>query len=246
VTIVGNVIHIEGCIPSGGFATPSIFTVDVTVAPLSAGAYDVQYYRTLCGQYAPPPELRTSRPLAVRVASPSEPSIPTPPSEVFHYWHRQFDHYFITADNWEKLGLETGRFWGWDRTSPFLGTPPALRFGMYREIGQDRTVVCRFFSDRFAPKSSHFYAVGDAECDAVKLNRDWTYEGIVGYVYERLSDGSCDRGVPLYRLYNNGQGGAPNHRYTTSWVVRAEMLGRGWIPEGDGIGVIACVPKMDP
>ena len=45
--------------------------------------------------------------------------------------------------------------------------------------------------------------------------------------------------VPVYRLYNNGQGGAPNHRYTTSLATRTTMLGRGWIPEGHGpLGVI--------
>ena len=50
--------------------------------------------------------------------------------------------------------------------------------------------------------------------------------------------------LPLYRLYNDGQGGAPNHRYTTSPTVRAAMMGRGWTPEGMGsLGVIACVPQ---
>jgi len=48
--------------------------------------------------------------------------------------------------------------------------------------------------------------------------------------------------VPLYRLYNNGQGAAPNHRYTTRQEVRATMITAGWIPEGLGIGVVACVP----
>ena len=32
--------------------------------------------------------------------------------------------------------------------------------------------------------------------------------------------------IPVYRLYNNGQGGAPNHRYTTSLATRTQMLGR--------------------
>lgn len=47
----------------------------------------------------------------------------------------------------------------------------------------------------------------------------------------------------VYRLFNNGQGGAPNHRYTTSLDTRASMISQGWVPEGAGtIGVIACVP----
>ncbi len=56
--------------------------------------------------------------------------------------------------------------------------------------------------------------------------------------------GSCAAGtVPLYRLYNNGMSGAPNHRYTTSQAVRASMIAAGWLPEGNGDdGVFACVP----
>ena len=49
--------------------------------------------------------------------------------------------------------------------------------------------------------------------------------------------------MPVYRMYNNGQGGAPNHRYTTDLAVRAQMLVQGWIAEGYGkIGVIMCSP----
>jgi len=33
--------------------------------------------------------------------------------------------------------------------------------------------------------------------------------------------------VPVYRLYNNGQGAAPNHRYTTNLGTRASMLMKG-------------------
>jgi hypothetical protein len=49
--------------------------------------------------------------------------------------------------------------------------------------------------------------------------------------------------MPVYRLYNNGQDGAPNHRYTTSLATRANMLNSGWISEGYGnFGVIMCSP----
>ena len=43
------------------------------------------------------------------------------------------------------------------------------------------------------------------------------------------SAGNCAAGMqPVFRLYNNGQGGAPNHRYTTSLAVRSQMLAKGW------------------
>ena len=48
---------------------------------------------------------------------------------------------------------------------------------------------------------------------------------------------------PLFRLYNNGQGGAPNHRYTTSTVTRGQMLALGWVQEGAGEGVVACATQ---
>jgi hypothetical protein len=42
------------------------------------------------------------------------------------------------------------------------------------------------------------------------------------------NEGGCTCGtLPLYRLYNDGQGEAPNHRYTTSATTRTEMLGQG-------------------
>jgi hypothetical protein len=47
----------------------------------------------------------------------------------------------------------------------------------------------------------------------------------------------------VYRLYNNGQGGAPNHRYTTASSVRDQMLAAGWILEGNGPGfAFMCAP----
>jgi len=47
----------------------------------------------------------------------------------------------------------------------------------------------------------------------------------------------------LYRLYNNGMGGAPNHRYTTSLATFNTMLAQGWAFEGEAnTKVFACVP----
>jgi hypothetical protein len=46
----------------------------------------------------------------------------------------------------------------------------------------------------------------------------------------------------MLTLYNNGQGGAPNHRFTVSDVIRLQMLGLGYIAEGADIGVGMCAP----
>jgi len=105
--------------------------------------------------------------------------------------------------------------------------------------------VCRFFSgQKFAPKSSHFYTPYASECTTARANPDWIYEGdVMGW---RLPDasGNCAAGArPLYRVYNNGQGNAPNHRYYTDARLHAEMQFRGWVVEGNGATqVFACVP----
>ena len=77
----------------------------------------------------------------------------------------------------------------------------------------------------------------------VKASPDWQFEGEVFFVGTPAADGTCAPGtLPLYRLYNNGMGAAPNHRFTTELSVWSEMKALGWIPEGQGVGVAMCVP----
>jgi hypothetical protein len=57
------------------------------------------------------------------------------------------------------------------------------------------------------------------------------------------ADGTCPAGtIPVYRMFNNGMGGAPNHRFTTDLTVRQQMIDAGYTPEGAGIGVGWCAP----
>ena len=78
----------------------------------------------------------------------------------------------------------------------------------------------------------------------VKANPRWQFEGDVFALPVPDANGVCAAGTtPVYRLYNSGQGAAPNHRYTTSLATRTQMLARGWIAEGYGdLGVIMCSP----
>ena len=49
----------------------------------------------------------------------------------------------------------------------------------------------------------------------------------------------------LYRLYNGGQGGAPNHSMTPSRAVRDLLMTKAWVPEGTGPqAVYACTPPL--
>jgi hypothetical protein len=108
----------------------------------------------------------------------------------------------------------------------------------------DVTNVCRFFSATFAPKSAHFYSNDPAECAQLQAGGVWLLENSAAFYAMRSSDGLCPVGTtPLYRLYNDGRGGAPNHRYTTDPALRRAMIAAGWITEGNGdAGVFACVP----
>jgi mono/diheme cytochrome c family protein len=164
----------------------------------------------------------------------------TPPPRAIaaavEYYHAAFDHYFVTTLADEIAKLDDGTFVGWARTG--------LQFNVYKGVNVGAAVVCRFFSTAFAPKSSHFYTASADECAAVKANPNWTFEGEVFFVGTPAADGSCAAGtLPVYRVYNNGMGAAPNHRFSTHTAVQTEMLGKGWVPEGQGVGVTMCTPE---
>jgi hypothetical protein len=162
----------------------------------------------------------------------ADPGVKSP---VIEYYHAAFDHYFITNIADEITKLDNGTFVGWARTGE--------SFNVYSDAPGGSSGVCRFFSTSFAPKSSHFYTALASECATVKQNPNWQFEAVVFSVPTPDINGICPAGtVPVYRLYNNGQGAAPNHRFTTSLGTRAVMLSKGWIPEGNGVGVSMCSP----
>jgi len=161
------------------------------------------------------------------------------------YFHAGYRHYFITADEAEQVALESAPEAAWARTGK--------AFTVY-----DQSVLpfsplvpmCRFWSDQsFAPKSSHFYTPYVDECEKVKHDPVWLFERNAFYV--RMPAGAagartCPAGTqPLYRTYNNGMSGAPNHRYTTDPAVLDAMIAQGWIMEGEATTrVFACVPTQ--
>ena len=164
---------------------------------------------------------------------------PEPPTIVLaEYYHAAFDHYFVTGDPAEIKKLDSGAFPGWLRTGELYTAFLPDAFGTAN--------TCRFFSTAFAPKSSHFYAADARECATVKQNPSWLFEGESFAQIPVPPDGDCAAGlVSLFRLYNNGQGGAPAHRYVVRDVLRSQQMERGWVPEGSGVGTVACVVPGD-
>ena len=167
--------------------------------------------------------------MALAVASPAGAAV----VPAIEYYHAGFDHYFMTASAAEASILDAGTtIKGWARTGKTFSVDDT-----------SGSPVCRFFSTSFAPKSSHFYTANVAECATVKANPNWAYESVAFNVTLPSASGTCATGSKVYRLYNNGQGGAPNHRFTTSAAVRAEMLAAGYVAEGTGIGVGMCAAQ---
>lgn len=168
-----------------------------------------------------------------KLAKAAGPLSPVPMVVEFH--HPAFDHYFITSYPGEADSLAGGHLPPWVATG--------RTFRVWGGPAPGIANVCRFFSTTFAPRSSHFYSHAAAECPGLAAGGVWALEAADAFYMMPTPTGACPAGtVPLYRLYNRGMGGAPNHRYTTVPAVRAQMLGEGWIPEGNGVdGVFACV-----
>ena len=151
------------------------------------------------------------------------------------YFHAGFAHYFVTAEQEEIRKLDAGVFSGWARTGQ--------GFNVYTSAANGLVPVCRFFTTAFPPSSSHFYALRGLGCEGTLQDPHWQLESDVFYMRIPDANGNCPSAMsPVYRLYNNGQGGAPNHRFTTSYQTRLEMLANGYIAEGVGIGVGMCAP----
>jgi len=165
---------------------------------------------------------------------------PAPPSglaRVIEYYNESLDHYFITATAGEVAKLDDGGIAGWKRTGHQINA--------YETPVAGASPVCRFYSVAFAPKGSHFYTPFTFECTKVRADTHWTLESEAAFhIAVPSQDGVCAAGFsPVYRLFNNGQGGAPNHRYTTDRNVRATMIAHGWVPEGLGADAVQmCAP----
>ena len=179
-------------------------------------------------------------------STPPTPLLPKPKTlpqtmVAVEYYHAGWNMYFVTALPDEIAALDGGAFGGvWTRTGQ--------QFNVYALEGApaSSSTVWRFFGTMFAPKSSHVYTANDAEYTALVSGAiaGWQLEGPVFSAPLPAHNGTCPAGTtPVYRLYNNGMGGAPNQRLVTDANEFAKMVTDGWIPEGQGVGVGFCSPQ---
>jgi hypothetical protein len=165
--------------------------------------------------------------------------VPTGSRRAIEYFHHDFNHFFVSADNDEIAGLDAGVFQGWARTGEGFRVTEGATLGS--------VPVCRFFGVGFAPLSSHFYTPYPNECNVVKADPKWLYEKIAfGLVLPDATTKGCPTGYrALYRAWNANENAAPNHRYTTSINTLEAMLAQGWIFEGEAqTRVFACLPYL--
>ncbi len=156
------------------------------------------------------------------------------------YYYAAWDSYFVTSFTDEIALLDSGASNGnWKRTGQ--------TFNVWPQSTSTSSPTCRFFTTPsiYMTKSSHFYTPFPAECDTVKQSPEWEFESTAFYIQLANADGTCSGGtLPLYRAYNNGMGGVPNHRYTTSLTILNQMVAAGWVFEGyASTMVFACVPQ---
>lgn len=162
--------------------------------------------------------------------------------EVVEFYNARLQHYFISADPAEIAVLDGGAFGGvWKRTGNAFSAwdiagAPAGTVAVCRFFGTDRY---RANGSRIGP-NSHFYAA-DSECAFVKtafqsVANDgisypaWTFEANA-FAVKLPAGGACPAGTQsLYRSYNNGAAGDPNHRYSTNADLLQLMA--GWVFEG--------------
>jgi len=155
------------------------------------------------------------------------------------FYEADFNHYFYTDAEIETRLLVDGIFGdAWHRTFQF--------FRVWTAPGPGRLPVCRLFSASFGTLSSHFYTLIPSEC-AARAADGWVLEDpAFFYLMPTDVNGNCPADTAaLFRVYNNGMGGAPNHRLTADIATRDQMVALGWIAEGNGpLIIFACTPTL--
>jgi murein DD-endopeptidase MepM/ murein hydrolase activator NlpD len=153
-----------------------------------------------------------------------------PRTDIVEYYAPSLDHYFMTGFADEEAALDAGTpIAGWMRTGN--------AFQAFSTPGSGMSTVCRFFGTPGLGVNSHFYTAFDFECAAVKQMPAWIFEANAFYIDADVSQ--CPASTrPVFRLYNNGMGGEPNHRYVTRWPIIDAMQTAGWLLEG----VVFCTP----
>ena len=212
-----GVSAIPGCTSAPAMAQGPVSATAKCAATLSPGAHVIT--AAYLGSTVNSPAMS---PMLVQVVG------EIPGTRVAEFHNTFTGDYFLTSD-----ASEAGKL-----TTPWQAT--GREFHALPDGTPHTRKACRYFSgSAFAPMSSHFFGLTVDEC---LLSAPWRLEGYTFAVMLPDFAAACAQGtLPLYRVYNNGQGGVPHHRNVTDVATRDAMLAQGWIAEGAGTGVVACV-----
>ena len=152
---------------------------------------------------------------------------------------------FLTASSNEAALLDsTASERNWSRTG--------FEFKAHDAPGPGLVPVCRFYPASALGQPAHFFTAFADECQALRGDPHWIYEGEAFHVALPDALGNCPAGnVPVYRIYSSGEPynwetgySVPRHLLTPAAAERATPLAFGWISEGIGpLGVAFCVPS---
>ena len=155
--------------------------------------------------------------------------VPPPPKRftAIEFYHNVFDHYFVAASAEDVAALDTNVFPGWYRTGYEIHVWDGPAAGL--------SPVCRYYIPP-GYGDSHFYSGWAPECAAVPTMFPYLVKEHDAAFHIGLPDmntGACAANeIPIYRLWNGRQDS--NHRYTTSPLIKADMIARGYVVEGYG------------
>jgi hypothetical protein len=160
----------------------------------------------------------------VGIAAPAAP----PTVDVIEFFNAGLDHYFLTAVADEAAAIDRGVVGpGWARTG--------FTFRAYAADTEAPGALpaCRFFGTPGLGPSAHFYTANASECELVKANPRWLYEGIA---FRTLvpANGQCAAGMaPVVRFFRPGAVvQEARHRYVKDPAEIARMRSAGWTEEG--------------
>lgn len=149
--------------------------------------------------------------------------------DIVEFHHATLDHYFLTAEGAEIAFIDGGGLGSaWSRTGRHLrGWPASMAVNGAAD-------ACRFFGTPGLGPDSHFYTVDANECEGVKRDAFWTYEGIAFHVLPLSSAGACPGGsAVVQRLYKPAVDvSGIRHRYVTAQTDIDAMRAAGWVLEG--------------
>ncbi len=147
----------------------------------------------------------------------------------FH--NRIIDHYFQAAGQGEIDGILSGAAGpGWELTGESFKVFPR----MPSDTMAGAAPVCRFYGVPAGGPNSHFFTASAEECEIVKRNGGWFYEGIGFYIRPVGNPRVCPPGyLSVNRAYNmRAAQNDSNHRFTTSDSTIRAMEDDGWGLEG--------------